>query len=163
VRQLLPPGAQSQRGIAGQIELHIQKRLMQVKLVFVGGPRSASAAVFQAALELTEEANVLAHVKIAMQKVSLQEIAMVLRVLAPVGIIEVFVTFPRFPAYREIPGACFIERDILEGVPQVCAPCGIAQVEVILVGAVELVGRRRSCFGAGLLQRNRHHGNDKAD
>jgi len=163
IGQLLAAGTQGQRGVTGQIELQVQKGLVQVEFVFIGRPRPAFAALFQAALQLAEEAGVFAHVQAGMQEVPLQEIAAVLRILAPVGMIEVFVAFPRLPAEREIPGARLVERYVFDRIPRIAPLSGIAEINEILVGAVELVGRVRSCRGASRRQGDRHHGGDAAD
>ena len=105
VGQFLSARPQDKRAVSPQIELHVEERLVQVEFVLVSRSRPTPAAVLQAALELAEQTDVLAHVEVAMEEIALEEIAVVLRVLPPVGVIEVFVPLPRLTAEGEIPAA----------------------------------------------------------
>ncbi len=91
---------------------------MQVKFVLVSRARSSLSAVLQAALQLGKQAKMLTHVEISMKKIALEEIAIVLRVPPPVGVVKILITFPCLAAEGEIPAARRIERHVFDRIPE---------------------------------------------
>jgi len=80
-------------------------------------------------------------VHVGMEKVALKEIAGSRRTIPPIRVTKIFVAFPRLAPERQIPDALFIERNKFDRIPEVCAQCRTAQISIILVGAIQSIGR----------------------
>ena len=77
---------------------------MKVVSVFVGQARPAVAPFFEAALELCEEAKVIAEVPVGVEKIALQNISRTgLEVRAETGVFVIFVTVADFTAKGDVP------------------------------------------------------------
>src|SRR5207249_667813 len=119
----LPPG-----------KARIGEGLVQIEVVAVSRARAAIAAILQAALELSEEAEGLAEMSIGVKHVTLEEIAVViLGSAAPEVVVIVLVAFPNFAAQRQIRIPVCIERNELDGIEVVRALGWIAQAGIIFV------------------------------
>src|SRR6185503_13357128 len=92
------------------------------------------AVALQPALELGEESEILAHVRIGVQHEAMKEIAIaVLRTFAPVCVLKILVTLARFATQREPGRSIAVQWDELHVVEKIRAKLRVAQSRPILV------------------------------
>jgi hypothetical protein len=109
---------------------------MNVPLVAVRRSGSPFPVVLKAALELSEESEMVPDVKVDVQHVSLKEISVVvLGTFAPVGVRVPLIALANLAAQAQIDAAVPIEGDELHRVEEVRPLRGIPQVTVILFEA----------------------------
>src|ERR1041385_6058252 len=108
---------------------------MQIRLIAVRRAGSTVAICFESALELNESAEPLGEMRVGVQHVTLQPVAVVvLRSQAPLRIVKVFVADARFSAEREIRIAVLVQRYVFDGIEQVVAKRR-AKIRVIFIVA----------------------------
>jgi len=73
--------------------------LVEVKLILIGRPRTPAPSILQPAFELAKDTEGLAEMQISMEHVPLEQIPIViLRSLAPAGVMKILVALTHFPA-----------------------------------------------------------------
>src|SRR5262249_53510348 len=111
--------------------------------VVVSRPRPTVAPAANGALQLSKDADSLAEMRVGVQEIALQQIAViVLRPLAEIELAEVFVAKSRLAAERHIPAAS-IEWNVLQPVEILSLFSFVAQITPVLVITQGLIRRRR--------------------
>src|SRR5262249_52380159 len=125
--------------------LPIQKCLVHIEPVKIGGPRTSVSAIFKTALKFRERPYTGTEVEVRRKQISLQEIAiLVLGPRSKIWLIEQFEPLPNLSADRYIP-ILPAQRDVLQSIQPIGGMRVAGEKAPVFVISKRLIGR--PCFG----------------